>query len=178
MSTAGLQSVSELPRIIIIMGVSGCGKTAIGERLAGKLGINFTEGDSFHPAGNVEKMRSGTPLNDEDRWPWLTELSHALHIRAEKNGRAVCACSALKRVYRETIIKEAGEPVLFIHLNVSRTELQHRVTSRQHEYMPAFLLDSQLETLEPLSPDEPGITIDANGSEDATFHLLEEALAL
>lgn len=170
--------MSEFPRIIILMGVSGCGKTVIGQRLAEKLGINFTEGDAFHPAGNVEKMRSGTPLNDEDRWPWLTELSHALNTRAEKNGRAVCACSALKRIYREKIIEEAGEPVLFLHLDVSRSELQRRVTSRQHEYMPAFLLDSQLATLEPLAPDEPGMTIDANGPEDATFELLVTALKL
>jgi len=170
--------VSELPRIIIVMGVSGCGKTTIGAFIADKLNVSFTEGDRYHPARNVEKMRNGRPLEDEDRWPWLESLSKALHKQAEENGCAIAACSALKRSYRDYITKMAGEPVYFVHLDVSREELERRVGEREHEYMPASLLDSQLATLEMLSPDERGVTINADGSEDDTFRLASKALNL
>lgn len=160
------------------MGVSGCGKTTIGTKIAERLGVEFTEGDRYHPPENVEKMHSGTPLTDEDRWPWLEALAKALHDKAENDGHAIAACSALKRSYREYLIEKAGEPVFFLYLDVSRKELERRVGGRHHEYMPASLLDSQLNTLEPLQPGEPGAAINADGPKERTMSRAFAALRL
>jgi len=170
--------VSERPRIIVLMGVSGSGKTTVGTKIADRIGIDFTEGDSYHPEENVEKMRSGTPLNDEDRWPWLEALAKTLLEKAQTDGHAIAACSALKKIYRDFLIEKAGEPIFFLHLDVSRQELEDRVGDRKHEYMPASLLDSQLATLEPLQPDEPGIAIDADGTEEETTAKAFDVLGL
>jgi carbohydrate kinase (thermoresistant glucokinase family) len=170
--------VSELPRIIILMGVSGSGKTTIGERVAERLGVAFTEGDDFHPPANVEKMRGGAPLTDEDRWPWLKALAVDLRKKAEISGHAVAACSALKHAYRTFLADEAGEPVFFVYLDVSRAELERRVGKRRHKYMPASLLDSQLATLEPLVAGERGAVVDGNGSKENSALQALEALGL
>jgi carbohydrate kinase (thermoresistant glucokinase family) len=138
------------------MGVASCGKTSVGELLAEKLNAHFIEGDRLHPAANVAKMSSGTPLNDEDRWPWLNAIGESL---AGKEA-AVASCSALKRVYREIITKAAQRPVYFIYLHGSRELLEQRIKARKGHFMPASLLDSQLQTLEEPATDELALRLD------------------
>lgn len=135
-------------RIIIVMGVSSSGKSTVGAALGRALHAPFLDGDQYHPPANVEKMRAGTPLTDEDRWPWLEALSDALKQAADKKGVATGACSALKRSYRDFITQKAGEPVLFVYLDGSREVIGERMAKRSHEYMPTSLLDSQFATLE------------------------------
>ena len=130
--------------IVVVMGVSGSGKTTIGERLAGLLGCEFIEGDDFHPPANVAKMAAGTPLEDADRWPWLERLNEELR----KRKSAVLACSALKQVYRDILLEQIPESAV-IHLQGSFELIQSRLKARQHRYMPASLLESQFAALEP-----------------------------
>ncbi|WP_224702778.1 gluconokinase [Devosia aquimaris] len=139
-------------RIIIAMGVSSSGKSTVGQSIARRLHVPFLDGDGYHPPANVEKMRSGTPLTDEDRWPWLEKLAVALHEAAERKGASVGACSALKKVYRDYLVEKAGEPILFVYLDGSREVIGERMARRQHEYMPTSLLDSQFATLEVPDP--------------------------
>lgn len=143
------------PRVVV-MGVSGCGKSTVGELLAQRLGVPFVDGDRLHPAANVAKMSAGTPLTDEDRWPWLEAVGAA--IAAEPDG-AVMACSALRRVYRD-VIRRAAPGTVFVHLHGSRELLAARMAARPGHFMPPSLLDSQLATLEPLGPDEDGVVLD------------------
>jgi gluconokinase len=128
----------------LLMGVSGSGKTTIGERVARRLGWRFIDADDHHPAANVAKMSSGVPLEDADRWPWLDELNRLL--RAERD--AVLACSALKESYRQRLLAGVGEWRLFF-LAGDKALIASRLAARQHRYMPASLLDSQFATLEP-----------------------------
>lgn len=145
-------------RIVICMGVSSCGKTVTGEAIAKRLHVPFLDGDGFHPEANKDKMRAGIPLTDADRWPWLANLAHALHETAERSGMAVGACSALKRAYRDYLLAEAGEPILFVYLEGSQALIAKRIAARHHEYMPASLLPSQFATLEVPAPDENALT--------------------
>ncbi len=140
------------------MGVSSSGKTATGRAIAERLDVGFLDGDDFHPPANKDKMRAGVPLTDADRWPWLANLARALREAAGKTGMAVGACSALKRAYRDYLVAEAGEPILFVYLEGSQSLLAERIASRHHEYMPASLLGSQFATLEPPGPDENVLT--------------------
>jgi gluconokinase len=146
-------------RIIIVMGVSSSGKSTVGQSIARRLHVPFLDGDGYHPPANVEKMRAGTPLTDEDRWPWLDRLAIALHEAADKKGAAVGACSALRRSYREYLTNKAGEPILFVHLSGTREVIAERMARRQHEYMPASLLDSQFATLEPPAPTTENVLV-------------------
>ncbi|SEP96500.1 gluconate kinase, SKI family [Devosia sp. YR412] len=139
-------------RIIIVMGVSSSGKSTVGQSIARRLHVSFLDGDGYHPEANVEKMRAGIPLTDEDRWPWLETLATALHEAAEKKQAAVGACSALKRSYREFLVKKAGEPILFVYLDGTKEIIAERMAKRKHEYMPPSLLDSQFATLEVPDP--------------------------
>ena len=139
-------------RIIIVMGVSSSGKSTVGQSIARRLHVSFLDGDGYHPEANVEKMRAGIPLTDEDRWPWLEKLATALHSAAEKKDAAVGACSALKRAYREFLVEKAGEPILFVYLEGTMDVIAQRMAKRQHEYMPTSLLDSQFATLEVPDP--------------------------
>lgn len=150
------------PRLICVMGVAGCGKSTIGKSLAAEIGAVFMEADAFHPAANIAKMTAGQPLTDEDRWPWLD----ALGAGAPKEGRAVIACSALRRVYRERLAQAAGEPVFFVHLGGSKEEISRRMSGRGGHFMPPSLLDSQFATLEPPSGDELFITLDISEAPD------------
>ena len=134
----------------IVMGVASCGKTSVGEAIAARLGVHFTEGDRLHPKANVEKMSAGIPLNDEDRWPWLTLVGHSL----QGPGGRITSCSALKRAYREHIAAKAGRSVAFVFLDGSRPLLEQRIAARKGHFMPPSLLDSQLATLERPGPDE------------------------
>lgn len=161
MSTADLQQRSDLrpARIVIVMGVSSSGKSVVGEALARRLDAPFLDGDGYHPPANKEKMRAGIALTDEDRWPWLETLAGALKDAAEKNSLAVGACSALKRAYRDFLVEKADEPILFILLHGPKEVIAERIARRQHEYMPASLLDSQFATLELPEPDENAVTL-------------------
>lgn len=143
---------------IVVMGPSGSGKSVVGAALAVDLGLEFVDADDLHPAANLDKMRAGTPLTDADRMPWLDLVSAAL---AASDG-IVMACSALTRRYRDRL--RAGAPgIRFVELRVGRGELDRRMHVRAH-FMPPALLDSQLETLEHLGDDEPGVQIANVGS--------------
>jgi gluconokinase len=142
--------------IIVLMGVSGCGKSTIGGLLAGRLGWPLAEGDDLHPAANVAKMAAGHPLTDSDRWPWLARLADWL--RGEPEG-AVLACSALRHSYRD-VLRTASDKLCFLHLAGSADVVTVRVGHRLNHYMPASLVDSQYATLEPLGADEFGVAID------------------
>ncbi len=139
---------------IVVMGVSGSGKTTVGEALAADLGVPLLEGDQFHPKANIDKMSSGTPLTDDDRWPWLDAIAKA--IRDAPDG-VIVTCSSLRRIYRDRLRAGTGRPMIFVFLSGSRETLAARLAARKGHFMPASLLDSQLATLEPPHPDEPGI---------------------
>ena len=148
------------PPLIVAMGVSGSGKSTVGALLAERLGVTFLDADDLHPLTNLDKMSAGVPLTDDDRWPWLARVGEAM---AEASGTGiVVACSALKRSYRDAIRAEAPA-AYFVHLDGSREVLADRLGSREGHFMPATLLDSQLEALEPLGDGERGLTIDIVG---------------
>lgn len=148
------------PQAIIVMGVSGSGKSTLGAMLAQALGCAFLEGDEFHDAASVAKMRAGHPLDDADRWPWLDRLGAAIGAAAAADGVVVAACSALKRAYRDRLIARTGVPTCFILPDVDRGELARRMGNRPGHYMPASLLESQLDTLERPGADEPVLELD------------------
>ncbi len=129
--------------IVVVMGVSGSGKSTIGAPLAARLGWEFLDADDFHPPANVEKMAAGQPLEDADRWPWLERLNRELRRREN----AVLACSALKASYRTVLCKDLACRI--VHLRGSFELLRARLEERKHRYMPASLLESQFATLEP-----------------------------
>ncbi|OJU38698.1 MAG: gluconate kinase [Microbacterium sp. 69-10] len=147
---------------VVVMGPSGCGKSTVGRALADALGARFVDGDDLHPSANVEKMAAGVPLTDEDRMPWLATVGAELG----SDARIVIACSALRRVYRDAI-RESEPGVFFAELTASRDELVRRMGQRGAHFMPASLLDSQLETLESLQPDESGVRIGGLAPADA-----------
>ncbi|WP_069110267.1 gluconokinase, GntK/IdnK-type [Jiangella alba] len=147
------------------MGVSGSGKTTVATRLADALGRPFAEADDLHPAANVAKMAAGTPLTDEDRAPWLATVRDWLTNEARQGHAAVVTCSALRRVYRD-VLREAAGGVTFVHLDVDPDRLAERMRRRKGHFMPPSLLQSQLDTLEPLEPDEDGVRVAAEGRPD------------
>jgi gluconokinase len=132
---------------IVVMGVSGCGKTTIAQMIAAKLGVSFFDADDFHPQSNIDKMASGTPLTDIDRQPWLETLAQKLK-ESETQGRIVLACSALKQSYRNTLNSRCKHKPTFIYLKGSKSVLSTRLQNRAGHFMPDTLLDSQLATLE------------------------------
>lgn len=142
--------------LIVAMGISGTGKSAVGRAVADRLGLPYADGDDYHPRSNIEKMSAGTPLTDEDRWPWLELVARWL---AEHEGSGgVISCSALKRSYRD-VLRSGAQRVLFLHLEGDHDLIQDRMEKRDH-FMPATLLESQERTLEPLQDDEHGWSID------------------
>jgi len=134
--------------IVVVMGVSGAGKTTVGAALAQALGCEFLDADEFHPPENVAKMAAGTPLTDTDRWPWLDQLNGELRSRESRGAGAVLACSALKEAYRSRLIAGTGDARL-VYLKGSIEFIRARMATRKHKYMPAALLESQFATLEP-----------------------------
>ena len=148
------------PVIVVVMGVSGSGKTVIGSALAEALGARFAEGDRFHPPENISRMSAGMPLRDEDRWGWLDAIAVEIS-EAERNGEnLVVACSALKRVYRDRL-RRASRHLRFVYLEIARDAAAVRVAARKGHFMPASLVDSQFADLEPPSAGENAVTLDA-----------------
>lgn len=146
-------------RLIVVMGVSGSGKTKVGTAVAARLDVPFLDGDEYHPPENIAKMSNSIPLTDADRWSWLDRLGRAMRARADAAGMAVSACSALRRTYRERLILAAGEPILFVQLEGARDEIARRMAARTDHYMPTALLDSQFATLEPPADDENAMVL-------------------
>ncbi|MBY3070451.1 gluconokinase [Rhizobium laguerreae] len=145
---------------IIVMGVSGCGKSSVGEKLAEALHLAFIEGDALHPAANVEKMSKGIPLTDEDRMPWLDRIGEDIKASLEKRVGIIVSCSALKRLYRDRLRAAAGGNLFFVYLEGSRALLMKRMAERKGHFMPASLLDSQLATLEVPTGEQGVVTVD------------------
>ncbi len=174
MSTAVSQPRSEAPRLVVVMGVAGCGKSTVAAALAQGAGGTLLEGDAFHPAANVAKMSAGTPLTDEDRWPWLDAIGRAM---AETPGPVFAACSALRRAYRERLAAAAGAPVYFLHLDGDRALIGGRMQARSGHFMPESLLDSQFATLEPPAADELAARIPIDQSVEAILTACRRALA-
>jgi carbohydrate kinase (thermoresistant glucokinase family) len=163
------------PMIVILMGVAGAGKTTVGEMLARRLGARFIEGDAFHPAANVAKMRAGTPLSDADRLPWLAAIATEIGRCLDSGMSAVIACSALKRAYRDILVgRRPG--VRVVHLQGTPALIQERLDGRRGHYMPPSLLPSQFAALEAPSADEAAIAIDVTGTPEEIVTAILAAL--
>lgn len=147
---------------LVVMGVSGSGKSTVGAALAQRLGVPFVDADDLHPESNIAKMSRGEPLDDDDRWPWLETIGRWL---ADHPDGGVVSCSALKRKYRDQLRGHAAG-LRFLHLHGGREVIERRQASRPGHFMPASLLSSQFATLEPLAPDEDGVVIDVDQSVD------------
>jgi gluconokinase len=165
------------PRAIVVMGVSGSGKTSIAEAIAGRLALRFVEGDSLHPLINVEKMSHGIPLDDDDRMPWLDLIGAEIGTAVVRGEGIVVSCSALKRSYRDRLRREAGGTLFFVYLEGSRELLTKRMGERKGHFMPTSLLETQLQTLE-VPTGEPGVvTVDIDDSIDGIVDAAVQGLA-
>ena len=149
-----------LPRVTVVMGVAGCGKSLVGAALAQALGWSYVEGDLLHPPANVQRMASGLPLTDEHRWGWLDAIGQQIALSQQRGDGVVAACSALKRAYRDRLRRYSGS-LLFVYLEIDRETAAERVAARKGHFMPASLVDSQFAALEPPGHDEIAVTLDA-----------------
>jgi gluconokinase len=157
---------SQMPCVLIVMGVSGSGKSTIGEMLAARLGWNYEDGDRFHPASNVAKMSAGQPLTDEDRWPWLRAIADEIDRVCEAGRHAVIACSALKRAYRDVLMHGRND-VRIIYLDGTEALIAGRLARRKGHFMPPGLLASQFKTLEPPGEGENPLTVSIDAPVEA-----------
>lgn len=160
---------------LVVMGVAGSGKTTAAASLAALTSWPLAEADDFHPEANIVKMSAGTPLSDEDRWPWLRSLRDWMSGQVDKQSCSIVTCSALKRVYRD-LLSEAKGRVLFVHLVAEQEALCERMEQREGHFMPPQLLPSQFATLEPLEPDEDGIVIESRETPERTLAAVLDAL--
>ena len=167
----------EPPCALVVMGVSGSGKSTIAEHLAARLGWRYVDGDLFHPPANVAKMSAGHPLTDEDRWPWLRAIAAEIDRLAAAGTRAVVACSALKRAYRDILV-HGRDDVRIIFLDGTQDLIAKRLAARKGHFMPPGLLDSQLKTLEPPQPSEQPITVSIDASVDGIVNDIVRQLEL
>lgn len=158
---------------IVVMGVSGSGKSTVGAALAQRLRVPFADADDFHPPANIAKMSAGEALNDDDRHPWLEAIGEWLAARGADGG--VMSCSALKRTYRDQLRVHCAR-IEFLHLSGTPDVISKRQASRPGHFMPASLLKSQFDTLEPLEPDEHGIAVDVDQSIDAIIETYVAAM--
>ncbi|MVA69800.1 gluconokinase [Agrobacterium vitis] len=158
---------------LVLMGVSGCGKSSVGAALATSLGAVYIDGDDLHPPQNIARMQAGIPLGDEDRWPWLDAVGTRL---AGEQGVTIIGCSALKRAYRDRIREKACGSVRFIHLAGSHAVIARRVAERPGHFMPASLLDSQFAALEPPGADEQAVTVDIDQPLDSLVAAIVSAI--
>ena len=161
---------------MIVMGVQGTGKTTIGSALGERLSVTFIDSDDLHPPANKVKMAAGTPLEDEDRVPWLKIVGATIAANAAEGRTTIVACSALKRWYRE-LLRSSVPELQFIHLAGQRDLVASRLATRQHEFMPTTLLDSQFEVLEPLAPWEAGVVVPVAGTPAEIVDVVAEYLA-
>jgi gluconokinase len=161
--------------IAVVMGVSGSGKTTVAKGLADAEGWTLLEGDSFHPPANVAKMKSGTPLTDEDRWPWLRAIATAIDEYRARGESAVVACSALRRAYRDILI-DGRTDVRLVYLRGSHALIAERMRARKGHFMPTALLDSQFQTLEEPGPDEHPITVEIDAAPADIVQKIREGL--
>jgi gluconokinase len=164
------------PLVVVVMGTTSTGKSSVGERVAATLEAEFVEGDDLHPEANVEKMAAGTPLTDEDRWPWLEEIAGRIHDAVAHERRLVVTCSALKQAYRDVLRGDdaTSRQVWFCHLWGDTELLARRIAGRRGHFMPTSLLESQVATLEPLQPEERGARIDVTPPlDEVVAHALE-----
>lgn len=176
MSMAASQVRFNKRPVVVVMGVSGAGKTTVASALASRLDLPFLDADDFHPKDNVDKMARGLPLADEDRWPWLASLGDAMQQTSEQQGGVVAACSALKVGYRSCLSEHVKIPMIYVLLDGSRETLFDRINARKGHYMPASLLDSQLADLEMPAPDEPVLIISIERDVDGIVNDIENAL--
>jgi gluconokinase len=153
--------------LIVIMGVSGVGKSTVGEELARRMGTPFLEGDSLHPKANIDKMSAGIALNDQDRFPWLDAIGAQLEAARSQGKSLVATCSALRQIYRDRLREHVQGKLQFILLHVPRQLIESRLEQRQGHYMGSALLDSQLQTLELAGPGEELVTLDGTQPVDA-----------
>jgi gluconokinase len=158
---------------VVVMGVSGAGKTTIARGLAERLGWDFAEGDDLHPAANVAKMAAGEPLTDADRLPWLAQIAGWIDREIENGRHGVITCSALKRTYRDRLRRPE---VLFVYLALPRSELERRMATRRGHFMPASLLDSQMAALEPPEADESALRVEAGNDPASSVDLISARL--
>jgi gluconokinase len=156
----------KVPCALVVMGVSGSGKTTIADKLAERLDWTYEDGDRFHPASNVAKMSAGQPLTDEDRWPWLRAIADEIDRVCEAGERAVIACSALKRAYRDILVHGKND-VRIVYLNGTQQLIADRLSQRKGHFMPPGLLASQFKTLEPPEQNENPVTVSIDASVDA-----------
>jgi len=164
-----------LPTALIVMGVSGSGKSTIAEILAGRLGWPFRDGDEFHPPANVAKMHAGMPLTDEDRWPWLAAIAAWIAEAREKGEHVIVTSSALRRVYRDALRDGHGD-VRFVFLEGSKDLIATRLAKRKNHFMPPSLLDSQFATLEPPGADEAPLTVSIGPVPDEIAAVIEKLI--
>ena len=176
MSTTVSQARCEA-RLVVVMGVSGCGKTSVGAAVAERLHCAFVEGDSLHPPANIDKMSAGIPLTDDDRWPWLEVIADRLAENHARGESLVVSCSALKRSYRDRLRQAAGGTLSFVFLEGPRAVLEARMTARTGHFMPALLLDSQFATLEKPTGEPSVVTIDLTQTLDDIVSQAFTALA-
>ena len=157
------KAAGQLPAVLIVMGVSGSGKTTVGKLLAERLGWHYQEGDALHPPENVAKMSSGTPLTDADRMPWLNLIAARIDAWRSRGEAGVITCSALKRAYRDVIVGDRPD-VGLVHLKGSRELIGRRMAARKGHFMPTALLDNQFATLQEPAPEERPIAVDIGGT--------------
>lgn len=162
---------------LIVMGVSGSGKSTVAEGLAERLGWPFLEGDTLHPPANVAKMAAGTPLTDDDRWPWLEAIAAWIAAREAEGTPSISSCSSLKRAYRD-LLRKGAPGVRFVHVAGDQAVLAARLAARQGHFFPARLLASQFATLEPPDPDEDAVTVDLDQPPEAQVEAALAALGL
>ncbi|MEV4656731.1 gluconokinase [Micromonospora sp. NPDC049301] len=165
------------PRHVVVMGVSGAGKTTVARGISDAAGLTFAEADEFHSEANVARMRSGVPLDDAARWPWLRALADWMATRDAEGVSTVLACSALKRSYRE-VLRQGPPTVDFVHLDGTAEVIRERMARRAGHYMPASLLDSQLAILERFEPGESGLVLDVSLSPEELVSAAVDRLGL
>jgi gluconokinase len=164
-------------RQVVVMGVSGVGKSTVAKGLSTLMRWQFAEGDAFHPEANLTKMSAGRPLTDEDRWPWLRAIGDWMSREIAAGRSGVVTCSALRRAYRD-LLREGRPEVVFCHLAATEDLVATRIGARADHFMPASLLHSQYDTLEPLEADEPGVEVSVDGSAAEVLARAVDALHL